>query len=436
MITYIFIIAILGIALYYTTKGHYIFSIFMAIASAYETSLLLLLQHSDIIGDTEGGGLWHFIERNMLLASDPNSTANTQMFIGLYFFITIATYSIANSLSPLKTNKSPSVPTQISINQYLPLFFLLFALGSISTITGAATSRLNVYIKESDSGSPLLAALHWGQALLVIAPILIIKYKGIASPLRKVIIYMSILSLPIITQAILAGRRQFLAPSIIAIVLLLLYNNKIKNKLRWSILIASTVIALWSVQFALRVSLNGSGESSDITNITLLALFAEFVAVASTTHNAINNITSSEATFGLHSLFVALDSIPIIRLGTNSVEALGITLWDRYDEIAPFGGFSVLADAWLSFNAAGIFILSIVTGTVLHRAHILAKRFATSSQLPNFRDLYLFSLTCTLLAMYRNGLTQMLAIIVGFSSLYILFTWLPSRFIKARRKHD
>lgn len=418
-------------------RGHYVLFLFLAITSLYELPFIIISNLGT--GSSElVSSVMEMIFRSVLAAEFSSGNLSRHVLVFLMFIlVTSVAYVFALQGRHLKTNGAASndklsrIETRIVVKKYTIFLFVLFLFGMTAYYYGAGYVQLLDYSGNQQPATIGLTALFYGKSLIVILiPLLFFLFSSAKGSVRYVFgFYILLAALPLIIQTIITGRRQYIVPMLLSLFLLVIYADNIKRK---KVIIAVGLLLfliLGAIQFELRALMQGDHfVASDFFRIYTLFyhVTGELLAIGAITFNTVSLVNLNDMTFGLDTMLHALNSIPFIRIGDKITMFLDLKVSDLYGIITPYGGLSMLSEAWISAGWIGVGMFSVISGVFLawmHRFYCFNVSYGRFNA--SFKNMYLFGLSATILSMYRNGLADMIGFILSYSILYVLFVMMP-----------
>lgn len=301
-------------------------------------------------------------------------------------------------------------------SDYVVLIGAIFAMGAASVYAGAGATRLQDYLGGEERGLPVF---NYGLALMVVVlPLLIACWNKRLWWLCSVLL---VAIAPLCYEAFAGGRRQFFAPLVFLAIIYALYNPSVKRRLLWFTAAAVFIVVFFGWQYHLRVELGGTGGEETVAAQAIFPQLGEFIAIGSTSLYAVALIDGQNMTYGQHIGINLLNTVPYLKLGDIFFSVEGEQYRTLLQQLAPVGGLSALADAWLAFRWLGVALVGLTFGVLLRAAeHALRRVF--SSGLPfHPRDVFVICLIATEFVKYRSGVSDMLQAAINFSLLYWAF---------------
>jgi len=229
--------------------------------------------------------------------------------------------------------------------------------------------------------------------------------------------------LPLSHEVFLTSRRQFFAPSVLCLVLIVLYDARLRS--RYLIIAGLVTLSLlfFGVQYWLRHEFADNADAEGAFEGLLAPQLGEFVAIGSTSFYAWVSFVMEDMlpSYGFHLLYQALNAFPFVKLGDIFYPSYGADLMSAIHQLSPFGGFSIIADALFSLGLYGLLFLAIAVGFAIAIGHKLLDRHLRNGYVPTILSVYLVSLAATLLLKYRSGLGDIFQAFLTFTLLYLFF---------------
>jgi oligosaccharide repeat unit polymerase len=299
-------------------------------------------------------------------------------------------------------------------------------MGLISVVTKAGEAWRSVYdygTMDVQYMATVNPAHHYGRVLLVIVACLIIR--SMIKRNYKILTLQIVSVLPIVYEIFISGRRLSFAPTMLVVLLLLMYSSKIKNRKKIIVSLSGFFLVLFGIQFLLRAEYYEDAYGLDGINLVLRPLVGEFVSVGSSSINAFILITDDMKTYGLHFLTSFLDALPYVKLGGVFSSFFNVKIWDDYLSIAPWGGFSMMADAYLSFGLLGYAVFSVLAAFFLAQSHLYFKYLCDAGVVINRYSIFYFGFIALVILQYRVGIVDSARTLVAFVSLYLFAVVFP-----------
>lgn len=304
-----------------------------------------------------------------------------------------------------------------SSNYFNPGVFMVFCLtvfvfGVIAVLDDAGTKRLGDYIGYNEYVTPF-----YSYALAILPASALVIWHAYESRRYSFFILGLISCIPIVFEAFISSRRQFLLPIPATLVLYWLYSGEnarvvINRASVFSILLILAFYAQYSTRLLTQgdqeVNVAAIVESFDVsTGVVEVAspIFSELIAVSAITHAVFSSIGGDQVTFGLQWIVTALNSAPYLKVGNWIFPNYLDTLYDTIIIFAPFGAFPVAAELMLSFGTT-----FFVVGAAFIGAGIYMAEYAMHRLVRNDSPLVyvIFSYCAVMLVKYRSGLSDMI----------------------------
>jgi hypothetical protein len=322
-------------------------------------------------------------------------------------------FSYVARLPRRRVTRTAKLDPAASATDFVPLASALLVFGLISVGTNAGQIRLLDYEGLELRTIPVYG---YGLLLLVVIGILLIW----AAEQRRVwaLIALLLVAAPISYEAFISSKRQIFAPLILEFLLYFLYSPRIKKKLLWISGSAALMLGFFAVQFLARIELGAVDIGDTPIELLLLPQLGEFIGVGSTTLYSLALVDSRRVAYGVNLALALLNSVPYAKLGTLFFPEQVSTFADFQKQLAPYGAFSTMAEAWWTFQWLGIVLLGVFLGLLLRAAHRqLRIAFSTRVSLDSV-SVYWLCLTASLFVKYRSGIGDMIQTTVAFSLLY------------------
>lgn len=395
----------------YIKERHYAAALTTVIFAAYEFTGVTIF----CLPEIESISIAQYIFSN--LADSINVQNHIIIIAAIYVTYNLIYKYLSNNRHTTVKELFCKVP-QHPYNNYWFLLLFLFLLGGISFFTGAGKSRAAIYSADASGldTTNVSAAIFYGRTLLVSAVGLLVYY--FENKKWKVFWLALISIIPLILELFASGRRQSFAPSAILLLMYFLYKRNYQYKRIAVISVVLITLVMMSIQFILRAEYYKASYGLTGFFSVFKPIIGELVAIGSTSFYAFNIIDYDSITNGLHIVANILNSIPYFKLGDYFVETFNIILWNKYEEVAPFGGFSMLADAFLSYYYFGYILFSICLAISLKWFHGIFVKYFENGFLLTEGGLLHISLISTILMQYRNGLSDCLKVSASLIFLY------------------
>jgi oligosaccharide repeat unit polymerase len=393
---------------------HYLFALLIALIAFYELSGPVI---DGVFQDVDMPAM-----RLVSIYYSAESTAGFELAI-LVFMSMLAVGYYLSGFIPRSKNKYLKKANNINNLFTLIVVSFVFIAGIISIYTGAGSARLAVYMGDAVDVPRIY---YYGLSMMVVCGVILLFYLQERKWLAGLILL--IFMLPLIYEIFISGRRQSVAPLMIAAILVIIYKHDSSNKyLQLASIVALSLVVL-GVQFIVRyeasygVVVSGKGISS-----ILAPQIGEFSAVGLTSLSSWNKyvIGDSAPTYGFHLIYHLLNSVPYLNVGDMLYPNYAHQLGSIYSELAPYGAFSVLADSILVFGIAGVAIIPLIIGTLTRMSHERLKACLENGLAPTFGSIYFVSLLSIIVLKYRSGIGDALQSIVSFTVLYIVMISVP-----------
>jgi len=182
------------------------------------------------------------------------------------------------------------------------------------------------------------------------------------------------------------------------------------------------MLFLLSVQYSLReqiAGISGLFAESTLSGIAYPQL-NEFIAVGLISFKSVLLLEKLDFTYGFHFLLTILNSVPFLDLGDMIFESYAIQRDAIIKMLAPWGGFSMMAEAYWAFGKIGLILLGILLGISIRFLHIKLLRPFHKEYISS-RDVYWVSLVTVLLLKYRSGISDAYLYIINFTIIYYFF---------------
>lgn len=340
------------------------------------------------------------------------------VLIGFFLFMAIIYFLMD------KYDKCPSSPIIIksTVSDFNFLFFGVILFGIIAVATNAGSVRQLDYLSNIYRDTKENPALPYGQHLLVCAVGLL--WYSILNRRWWYALIIALSIAPITFELFIAGRRQVFMPSVLLVLMLVLYNNTIKNKRRVVIVLSLAISAFTAYQFSNRTG------SIEFDPIQIIFQFSELLLIHATSLVSFSVVDVNSISFGQIYVVDLLNSFPYFRLGDFILNAFGKKPWSYDSEtVTPMGGLSMIADSILAFHVFGPFILAFFMAAIAHFYHRRFRIYTQYSSFANFNAMLILPIGVIFVMNYRNGFSHLIKGVVSFCLIYIFFTYL-SQFIK------
>ena len=310
-------------------------------------------------------------------------------------------------------------------------FFVCFCC-LVAYLTNAGSERLKDYIGEEAKVSPFYS---YGTTLLTV---MFIHLSSLYEKKKYLLIAAIFIAIyPLMYELFISSRRQFFAPIIGLILFSIVYRKR--DKVSWMrvIILLMASLTLLGFQFLSRNIFTGNiSESLSIFDATLAPQLSEFVGIGNTSLLAWEKyvVLMENISFGLQFAFYLINAIPYIKIGTFLFPDYMNVLSSSFLEIAPFGGLSVIAEAFFSFGIFGILPLGVLLGFLLAKADLVMSSRLQDGMPRDIGSIFKISLTCILLFKYRSGLSDALSFSVLYSMLFWSLFFVSTISVSHRRK--
>lgn len=405
------IATVLALASYAFYKRHYVLALSNAVIGMYEFCAPVFFE----VGGVEDlVPLMRFYEAR---ATETKVFDHIQVSISFVIAMNLA-YALAprvRALFSYRTNWRDSTPRTTDFRHYYILMWMVFALGVISTLSDSGNLMLRDYLGDENVVTP---AFWYGTILTIcVAPLFLYAFLN---RWWATIAVLFIAVAPLALQIFISSRRQFLAPLFIFGLLYFLYGENFRRKFLWTTSFVLAAIVFSGLQANMRTAY--VGELTHVTSdyaLPLAAQLNEFVAGGTITLSAIALVDVPDRThFGQFLVLGVANSVPYIKFGTLLFPEYVDDYRDRLDAIAPIGGLTTVAEAYLSGGLIGVVLIAAVIGIFTALAHDQVKRFFGGRfDLPIHRT-YFVCLVCILLLKYRSGFTDAYLSFINFTILF------------------
>jgi hypothetical protein len=305
------------------------------------------------------------------------------------------------------------------------LIFFVFVCGVISVNANAGSVRLLDY---EGADLPTTPFFTYGNVLL--ATVMTVAVAFVAQRNWTGLSLIAVGIAPLVHELVITSKRQYFAPSVLVIILSVLYSRQIKAKFSIILVLMGAAITFFGVQYYLRVAfMEGEDVSTQgLFDGTLVPQLGEFVAIGSTTLYAWGDyvLSGEPVTLGAHWTYHALNAVPYIRLGDILFPDYATDLFASYRAISPWGGLSILADSILGFGVAGLGAAAIVIGALIRYWHGLLHRYLANGIELSVRGVYVISMIATLCLKYRSGVGDIIQNVVQLTILYFFIIGIGS----------
>lgn len=420
----VFVIAacVFGAAVYSLRKGHLLWGLFLGLSGAYELCGPILA--SGIFGDEVVAA-----QSDLAGVTGEQTMRTFVVALSVFFLIAHVVYHVAfRALRLQNLEEARASRNFVEGNHFLLLFILVC--GLISNYYKAGATRLQDYgIEGLNGGLPTTPAFSYGALMLVVLAIAF--FSGILHRRRTFAALCLVGATPLMVELFISSRRQYFAPSVAAVLLIIYYTKEIKHKWLWVGTIASGALVFLGAQFWVRNAFLEGSSASGVFQQSIAPQLGEFVAIGTTSVTAWDRFVMGNLpiSHGLHLAYNALNSVPFLHPGVLLWPAYGDQLGETARILAPWGGLSVLAEALWAFGILGIPILAVLAGILLAFAQRKLNQFVAREALFSLPSVYLISLVATLMLKYRSGISDMLQSTINFSLLY-LFVAIGQSFIQ------
>lgn len=402
-------------------RRHYLASLFIAMVAMYELTAPILYQ-LDIFDD--------IVSALALYASVATEERIREhvLSVGLYLAFLLIGYLGALWLLRSLGIPQPASRSPVSFNgpgsarpgfYFLLLIILVF--GIISWAMDAGRVRLLDYLGYDLYGTPFYS---YGTLLFVcLAPLAIVAVQRRAWAYLLIVV---LCAFPIATEIFISSRRQFFAPTVLYGIFYFLYSDR--SPIRHVRLITFIALSLvfFGLQANMRTTITGTALIDQEEALPLAVQLGEFVAIGSTTLFSVSLINEANFTGFLQFIITGVaNSIPYYKLGDIAFPEYVEYIRSMVEQIAPFGGLSGVAEAYMSAGNFGVGIVGMLTGVLLMFGERSLRVHMTKPLVPTFGSLYMACVVTTLFMKYRSGFTDAFLTFVAFTFLYA-FALLPS----------
>jgi len=395
---------------WYFKRRHYLFGVFVLLFGCYELPGPILF--SGLLGDD-------FVRAQQIFMSRADEHSVTMYIYALsaFFAVLNGVYLSALRLRLVKS-ATPIVQLRNQSRIFTILIFAIFVFGLVSVYVGAGAVRIRDYLGEHLPTTPLFS-----YGIVLLASAVMVAYHHFSRRDWFVFVVIVIALMPLSHEVFLTSRRQYFAPSILSLVLIVLYDTRMRSRYLITTGLVMLSLLFLGVQYWLRHEFTENVGAEGAFEGFLAPQFGEFVAIGSTSFYTWVSVVMGDmsASYGFHLLYQVLNSFPFIKLGDIFFPFYGADLASTIIQLSPFGGFSIIADALLSFGLFGLLFLAIIFGVAISIFHKLLLRYLSNGFVPTVAGVYAVSLAATLLLKYRSGLGDMFQTFLTYTLLYLFF---------------
>jgi hypothetical protein len=405
----------------YFKIGHILISLFLAMCGLYELSGPLLYAYREAFAD-------YFIHAQIIFSTPASDDAVNSFVLGLFLFFVILNLSyvlVSRRFYYDAADKRPEIPIETNGDVFRVFISAVFVFGVISVYTKAGSIRFLDYFGEDLEASPYFS---YGTAMLVTVVIIAI-FNAIHHKWRSLFFCIGAIA-PLAYEIFLSSKRQSYAPSLLFMLLLILYSRRLRNRGLFAVAFTTVAMSFLGAQYWLRSESVDGYTADGFFDGVIAPQLGEFVAIGSTTFYAWMGyvLGNDPVTWGGHWLFHMSNALPFLKFGGLFFADYAGNLLDAYRTVAPWGGLSIVADAILGFGLGGIAVLAILLGALFRYWHYLLDRYLSDGMVMSVNAIYTCSMIPTLLLKYRSGLGDAAQYYVYMTILYFGAVWLGSFF--------
>ncbi len=395
---------------WYFKKRHYLFGIFVLLFGCYELPGPILF--SGILGDD-----FVTAQRIFMSKADERSVTYYIYALSAFFVVLNGVYLSAVRLRLIRS-AAPNLQLRNQSRIFTTLILAIFLFGLVSVYVDAGAVRVLDYLGESLSTSPLFS-----YGIILLASAVMVAYHHFSRRDWFVFILIVIALIPLLHEVFLTSRRQFFAPSIFSLLLIVLYDTRLRS--RYLIITGLVMLSLlfFGIQFLVRSEVTDNVSTEGAFELFFAPQLGEFVAIGSIGFYTWVSVVmgSMSVSYGFHIMYQALNAFPFIKLGNILFPSYGADLISIVSQLSPFGGFSIVADALFSFGLLGLLYMAIFIGFTIAIFHKLLLRYLSNGFVPTVASVYVVSLTATVLLKYRSGFGDMFMAFLTYTLLYLFF---------------
>lgn len=393
------------------SRRHYIFAVAIGILAGYELMVPIL---ASVLEDAKDLRYLALFTEDMSERSSDGFLAGLALFFALF----VVSYLLGGRRTtglPVSA-RAPSFKLSSGLAIF-PIVVLVF--GLVSVVTGAGQARLQDYVGIGDTLESSRFFAYGGLMLITCVGIVLNRLSaGKAVAALAVVACLA----PLLMELFIAGRRQWFAPSALLVLMFLLYS-RVRFKVLFAAGFTCIVAVLFAVQFGLReqARLASTGfETEPLVLAVLAPQLGEFAGISYTSHNAWTLFVTGQTpvTYGVHWAFHALNTIPFLKLADTWFPHYSADLLGMYDEVTPWGGLSMLADALMAMGLPGVLVVAAAIGILCRRAHEFTASAMRAGMPGDAYSLFGLAIIATLLLKYRSGVGDAIQAVVSFSILY------------------
>ena len=415
----------------YIYKGHYMAGIWNAIIGLYELSgpFFYYFPFFSQLSLAQRQYERHIINDNMIV--------NYMGWLFVVFIIMNLCYWLFIYVTPFniitKNMQLENEPHIFDDNRtYVLLLAFVFIMGLVSMFSGAGEAWRSYYdVRDISMANPISPAHNYGRVLLVSVVCLI--FTSLYKKNYKVLVIQILAILPITLEIFISGRRSSFGPSLLLVILSISYLRDLKYKKLILIISVALMLVVTSAQFLLRASYYHDTYGLYGIDFILKPVFGEFVSIGATSLNTYMLVGDNELTLGLHYLTSIFDAIPYVKFGGVFADMVNASVSSDYRILSPYGGFSMLADAYLAFGRAGYLFLPVAFGIFMALAHAFFRHYCINSLVVNRISLFYYGFIPLVMMQYRVGVISAMKIIVSYIVFYIVTVIITDVFIIRRK---
>jgi hypothetical protein len=399
-------------------RRHYLAGLFVALVGLYELTAPFLWTHSLFE---------EVIPAVSLYSSVANESRVSDHLLAISEFLgsLISAYAFAwwllRAMGWTRNEGAVLAARVVTASKFYFLLAVILVFGVISFLQDAGQVRLYDYLGYDYYGSPFFS---YGTLLIVcLSPIVLLCVQSKSWALLSIAL---ICAAPLGWEVFVSSRRQFFAPALLYGIFYFLYGDRSPMRnVRLTVFVALGLVFL-GLQANMRTSITGVSLTNEDEALPLVVQLGEFVAIGSTTLFSVSLVNESYFTKFAHFLIMGIaNSIPYYKFGDLAFPEYVSAVQSIIERIAPFGGLSFIAEAYLALGNLGVIIVGAICGAFLAVAENILRHSMVRPLRLTTGSMYVTCLIATLFLKYRSGFTDAFLTIVAFSCLYA-FAMLPS----------
>ena len=391
---------------------NYLLAVANATILAYELTAPLLADQTELYP------VVFALQAYAVFASPEN--VSRHMFAVVLLLISVnGTYGLAlwlrgtfGSVLPQALPELEAPRSKDTLQAFDGVLIALLVCGIISVATGAGSLRLNDYLGYDMYVTPFYS--YGAQLLVVVGPI---AHHAIRRRAWGRLVLLVAMAAPISLEIFVSSRLQWFAPLAAYLLLYLIYSGLTVRRIVGASIATVAMLFVLAMQAAMRVQVTGQDLTYADNMLFIAAQLGEFVAIGTTSMASISLASDSYQTNFLQFVSMGLaNAVPYLKFGDMLFADFNNQLIGTFEMIAPAGGLSIIAEAFMSLGFTGVFIVGCFLGPLVYVGHRVWRGFVTAG--PGELRVYGVAIVSLLAVKYRSGFTDMLLSFVNFSILY------------------